>query len=246
MSSVTFQQAKSMFLIFPPGCGGNHLANLLSMHPHFAPRYTHAEYYRNMQDKYKTFFGSRKEDTIAHFSDLQNLQSEVLKNLTSKILAQDKPYVFCSHGVEYSIADTTQLIKPFTDRIFCLFSYPTGMNELVHKRMMTGTWRNGEPPPNFEHVTNLLYRKDIFAKKNKIDPNNIFTLDTDIFYTIKGYDYLHDTIKTNLGIELPSACRGMHSRYLKHSYTVFMETVDNKSGIIYNTSIVNRSTHGYT
>jgi hypothetical protein len=227
MSSITLQQTKSMFLIFPPGCGGNHLANLLSMHPYFAPRYTHAEYYRNMQDKYKTFFGNRKEDTIAHFSDLQNLQSKVLKTFTSKILAQDKPYVFCSHSVEYYIADTTQLIKPFTDRAFCLFSYPTGMNELVYKRMMTGAWRHGESVPHFEHVkSNLMYRKDIFARKCNINPNNIFTLDTDIFYTIKGYDYLHDTIKTNLGIELPITCRGMHSRYLKHSYTAFMETVD--------------------
>ena len=216
-----------MFLIFPPGCGGNHLANLLSMHPHFAPRYTHAEYYRNMQDKYKTFFGNRKEDTIAHFSDLQNLQPELLTTFTSKILGKDKPYIFCSHSMEYYMADITQLIKPFTDRIFCLFSYPTGMNELVYKRMMTGVWRNGESVPHFEHVkSNLMYRKDIFARKCNINPNNIFTLDTDIFYTIRGYDYLHDIIKTNLGIELPIACRGMHSRYLKHSYNAFMETVD--------------------
>jgi hypothetical protein len=222
MTPDIFRQSKSMFLIFPPGCGGNHLSNLLSMHPHFAPRYTHAEYYINMQDKYKTFFCTELKDTIAHFSDLQNLQPKLLTTFTSKILGQDKPYIFCSHTVEYYIADKTQLIKPFTDRIFCLFSYPTGINELVHNRMMTGAWRHGESVPYFEHVKmNLFYRKDIFAKKCNINPNNIFTLDTDIFYTIRGYDYLHDIIKTNLGIELPIACKKLHSRYLKHVYSVY-------------------------
>ena len=85
--------------------------------------------------------------------------------------------------------------------------------------MTTGIWAKGESSISYDKIKiNLLYRKEIFAKKNKIDPNNIFTLDTDIFYTIKGYDYLHDIIKTNLGIELPNICRKMHTQYIKHAY----------------------------
>ena len=224
MSSITLQQPKNMFLIFPPGCGGNHLANLLSMHPHFAPRYTYAEYYRNMQDKYKTYFDifdSLTKTEVAHYCDLQNLQPKVLKTLTSKILSQDKPYIFCSHASEYILCEKP-LLTPFTDKIFCLFSYPTGVNELVYNRMTTGIWAKGESSISYDKIKiNLLYRKEIFAKKNKIDPNNIFTLDTDIFYTIKGYDYLHDIIKTNLGIELPNICRKMHTQYIKHAYLYY-------------------------
>lgn len=220
MTPDIFRQSKNLFLVFPPGTGGNHVANMLSMHPEFEPRYTHENYYEDMVYTYKKIFGGNPKNStscIAHFSDLENLQEQQLMEFESKIVNSKKNYIFCSHAVEYIMKNIEDKLTPYQNRICCLFSNPTGSNSFVNHRMHVGAWYGGEPDDQIHIDINvkLLYNKETFIQRAKIDPNLIFTLDTDLFYSIDGYDYLHDTIKTNLGIELPEICREMHIQYIK-------------------------------
>ena len=226
MTPDIFKQSKNLFLIFPPGCGGNHVANLLSMNPDFESRYTHDNYYEDMKNKYQKLFGYGPEADIggpAHFSDLQNLQMKQLIKFESKIVNSKKPYIFCSHAVEYIIENSQKNLNPYKQRIFCLFSKPTGSNKLVNDRMRNGVWYNGEQDEMHYMGTpvHLLYKKEIFASKANINSDNIFTIDTDLYYSIEGYDYLHETIKTNLGIELSEVCRQLHTQYIKYTQLLF-------------------------
>jgi len=227
MKPDIFRQSKNLFLIFPPGTGGNHFANLLSMHPVFAPRYTHDNYYESVARKYQYFFADNIGNAIhgctAHFSDLENLQLSQLKEFESKILNHKEPYIFCSHAMEYLINNHQGYLNPYKQKIFCLFSKPTGSNKLVNDRMRNGPWHKGESDDmHYQGTTvQLLYEKEIFVRNAKIDSDKIFTIDTDIFYTIDGYDYIYDTIKTNLGFELPEICRKMHTQYIEYSSIIF-------------------------
>jgi len=227
MTPDIFKQSKNLFLVFPPGCGGNHVANMLSMHPDFEPRYTHDNYYEKMIWNYDNFFGSGPEDNggcTAHFCDLENLQKKEIAMFQEKIINSKKPYIFCSHSVEYIQAVQTKLIEPFTDRTICLFSKPTGDNKIVNARMRKGPWHNGEPD-GARFLTTLverLYEKDIFSTYIvKGDKDKIFTVDTDLFYTIEGYDYLFEVFKTNLGVELPEICRKMHTQYINYAQELY-------------------------
>jgi hypothetical protein len=229
MSPELFKQSKNLFLVFPPGCGGNHVANILSMHPDFEPRYTHDNYYEKMIWNYNNFFGSGPEDSegcTAHFSDLENLQKKEITEFESKILSSEKPYIFCSHAVEYLISIQTKLIEPFTDRTVCLFSRPNGRNKIVNARMRKGPWFGGEPEEDRFLTTKIpqLYEKEIFSKHIiKSDRDKVFTVDTDLFYTIEGYDYLVEVFKTNLGIELPEICRKLHTQYIEYEIALYGE-----------------------
>jgi len=227
MTPDIFRQSKNLFLIFPPGTGGNHFANLLSMHPVFAPRYTHLDYYENMAHKYQYFFVDKIEKDLygctAHFSDLDNLQINHLKEFESKIINHKEPYIFCSHVTEYLINNNEGYLNPYEKKIFCLFSKPTGSNELVNDRMNNGPWNSGESGdmPYQDTTVQFLYEKEIFIRNTKIDSDKIFTIDTDIFYNVDGYDYIYDTISINLGIELPEICRKMHTQYIEYSSIIF-------------------------
>jgi len=228
MTPDIFKQSKNLFLVFPPGCGGNHVANMLSMTPDFEPRYTYDNYYEDIVYKYQHFFGSGPEsdvDCTAHFCDLQNLQLKQLIKFESKIVNSKKPYILCSHAVEYIIRNNEKEIELLTDRMFCLFSNPTGSNKLVNDRMHNGGWYNAETDDKMylTYKVKTLYSKEIFAEVAIIDPNKIFTLDTDIFYTVDGYDYIDETVKTHLGIELPKVCRKMHTQYINYAHEFYGE-----------------------
>ena len=228
MTPDIFKQSKNLFLVFPPGCGGNHVANMLSMTPDFEPRYTHDRYYEDMIWNYNNYFGSGPQDPhvfTAHFCDLENLQKKELTEFQSKIVSSKKPYIFCSHAVEYISMDYNNEIQLFTDRIICLFTKPSGSNKLVNDRVHKGAWYNGERD---EHMfldipVSKLYEPNNFIRYNhgKITKDKIFTLDTDIFYSLEGYDYLYDIFNTNLGIQLPEVCRNLHIQYMKYETALF-------------------------
>ena len=227
MTPDIFKQSKNLFLVFSPGCGGNHIANLLSMTPDFEPRYTHDSYYEDMIWNYNNYFGSvpknRNGVVVAHFSDLENLQKKQLTEFESKIVNSKKPYIFCSHAVEYITMDKEiYLIK---DRIICLFSKPTGANKLIYTRMREGAWYNGERDDEMFLTIPIpkLYEIDNFVKYSQIKKDKIFTINTDLLYTIEGYDYIYETFKINLGISLPEVCRMMHTQYIKYAQQVSNE-----------------------
>jgi hypothetical protein len=226
MTPDIFNQSKNLFLVFSPGCGGNHVANLLSMTPDFEPRYTHDNYYENMIWNYDEFFGPGPQDPngcTAHFSDLENLQVKQLTEFESKIINSKKPYIFCSHAVEYIIGNNEKLIQPFTDKIICLFSKPSGSNKLVNNRMYNNAWYEGER----DEFTFLdipvykLYEVENFSRYSGVNKDKIFSLNTDLFYSIEGYDYLYETMKTNLGVELPEVCRKMHIQYINYAQALY-------------------------
>jgi hypothetical protein len=226
MTPDIFKQSKNLFLVFAPGCGGNHVANLLSMTPDFEPRYTHDNYYENMIWNYDEFFGHGPQDPggcTAHFSDLENLQIQQLTEFESKIINSKKPYIFCSHAVEYLDEENFKIIEPFTDKIICLFSKPSGSNKLVNNRMRNNVWYESERDEDKFRTIPIytLYEIENFSMYSGVKKDKIFSLNTDLFYSIEGYDYLHETIKTNLGVELPEVCRKMHIQYINYAQALY-------------------------
>ena len=226
MTLEKLESAKHLFLIFPGGCGGNHLANMLSMNPVFAPRYkiNPNRYSSNVVKDYIRQFSRLSLDgpnATAHFSALENLQPHLLEKETQNILDSKGIYIFCSHAFEFTIREEANQLVSFNDRLFCLFSIPTGKNKLVKSRMDNGLWSKGE---NINQVikegtmkVKELYDPEIFCKVNSISMDQVVLLDTDIFYSIEGYDYLHDLIYENFSITLHPFCRDLHTMYIKYA-----------------------------
>ena len=49
---IDFDEIKNVFVIYPPSCGGNHIANLISLHPSFNPKYVWDNYEKTMLSRY--------------------------------------------------------------------------------------------------------------------------------------------------------------------------------------------------
>ena len=238
---------KNLFLIFPPGTGGNHLANMLSMNRSFSPRFTdipkkskaavpnltainsHEEYVDVMLKSYQFYFDinsiKNKIPSIAHFSDLENLQPQILKKFSTKILNSTGTYIFCAHSNEYAITKYKKYLKDFNKNIYCVLSLPTEKNLLALNRMKNGPWYQEKVLSEYytsEGFSNIIptFFWNVIPEKQKdsyrINKDAIFEMNTDLFYNVSGYEYIAETIKENLGIRLPKCCETMHSLYMKH------------------------------
>ena len=224
MTLEKLESAKHLFLIFPAGCGGNHLANMLSLDPVFAPRYEiNSDIYASTMLQNYTFKFSNTADglnAVAHFSALENLQTNTLDSETQNILDSKGIYIFCSHAFEFTIRNRSKKLENFKNKIFLLFSVPTGKNKLVKSRMDQGPWSKGE---HVDMVTDggkmkltELYDPKTFCKANSVSMDQIVTIDTDRFYSIEGYDYMHNLIYENFSITLHPFCRELHTVYMKY------------------------------
>jgi hypothetical protein len=232
---------KNLFLIFPPGTGGNHLANMISMNPLFAPRFTEFQtikdrllldkrkfnstsYQEQMIELYYNNFSKntepKEEYTVAHFSDLENLQETYIQQYKDKIIESNGIYLFCSHAGEYCNKNRVGLLSDFTNRKFCIFSRPTEDNPIIYKRMLNGKWALGETSQvSLEDVliTDLYNPKYLFRlSQYSIHRQNSFILDTDKFFTVEGFDYVQSVFEQNLNIQLPESCRELHRLYVEY------------------------------
>jgi hypothetical protein len=242
---------KNLFLIFPPGTGGNHLANMISIKRSFSPRFTdipekskaavpnitsvnsHEEYVDAMLKSYQFHFDKTSAPnemrSLAHFCDLQNLQLETLTTFTDKILNNAKTYIFCAHAVEYAIRKYEKRIEDFNNNIYCVFSLPTEKNLLALNRMKNGPWYQEKILSEYytkEGFSNIVptFFWDLIPEEQKdsyrINKDTIFEMDTDLFYTTSGYEYIEQNLKENLGIRLPKCCKIMHTLYIEHQLAV--------------------------
>lgn len=226
MNPATYNQAKNVFLLFPPGAGGNHVANMLSLHDDFEDRYRTKNYQQEMIGKYYYKFElmGRNGEYVAHFSDLENLQPNTFDAHIDYILQTRKKYIFCAHAYEYLSAPG--LLNKFdliTDKIYILFSRPTKANLIAYLRMTTGPWGQ----VNLLDSTDM-YTIDGFLKtgldrfaRTYLDKNKILFIDTDKFYTMDGFDYFQETLGNSFGINLPKICKELHQLYIKHKVLIY-------------------------
>ena len=231
MSPEIYKQAKNVFLIFPPGCGGNHLANMLSFHPDFEPRYQSDSYLEEIIQQYKIKFNTRKVsgkykgDCAVHFSDLENLQPDYFEKYRDIINNTEKKYLFCAHAYEY-IGSLKNLpgIKELDNKIFILFTRPTRRNLIAYFRWSNGPWALGEPLLNNTNIqqqqTINLYTLENFSNLG-INKDNILLLNTDEFYKEDGIEYCNELFKENFNITLTSHCPELHKMYIKEKVHIY-------------------------
>lgn len=231
MSPEIYKQSKNVFLIFPPGCGGNHLANLLSLHPDFEPRYESDDYIADITKQYKTKFTQKRirgkylGDAPVHFSDLENLQDKLFLKNIDKINKTEKKYLFCCHAYEYF--HSVDLLRGFNDlrnKIFILFSRPTRQNMIAYFRWANGPWSLGEPKFNSkniqDNIDNNLYLIENFVKLG-IDESCILPFNTDKFYTVNGVEYCNQLFEENFNITLTSHCPELHQIYMNEKVHIY-------------------------
>jgi len=213
--------AKNLFLIFPPGCGGNHLANMISMNPLFSQRFIGIAYQNRMLYRYRKKFKNNGTQTdIAHFGYLENLHTPEIK-ANKKIIENNTTInIWCSHYDEYF--NNQSKLTMYTDRIIGMMSYPTS-DTIPHSRMTNGPWARGVVNTHdelYEYSSDgILYPKHKLNRTSYISdissPDHIFNINTDVFFTHAGYNYLNNILISQLGCSLPATCNEIHELWVE-------------------------------
>lgn len=107
---------RNIFVIFPPGLGGNHLANLLSTDSRFVTRSNSEDY-------------SRHKENNAHTSPLQNLNIDDIDSILD-----NTSNIFCGHFGESYWLEINRRLKKFKNKQFVIVTMPETQCSIAYRR----------------------------------------------------------------------------------------------------------------
>jgi hypothetical protein len=220
---------KRIYLVFPPGCGGNHLANMIALDDGVEDRFVNVD---EMERHYSHFPPSLTMHPIMHplskkitfkgYQNLRNVDVDAVKSAT-------KTQILCCHAGEIAHSFKTDKFgflpeELLDDSVFILFSYPIE-GSFVHHRHKSGPWVHGEDPDTQTFIIDdpiqldikYGYQKDNFVKawlnfpcRKAIDPDVVFEFDTEGFHGEFGFEYATAYIDHLFGIVLSKDAERMH------------------------------------
>jgi len=155
----------NLFIIYPPGLGGNHLANIISMDDNYLQRSELADYNNNQRD--------------AHFSKIKNLKLDVIKE-NIDILKKGNN-VLCGHCGEYLWFKDDPFFNSdlFKNKKFCVINPPKSINSLAYQRLIK-VLPVYESPYFFQECSTLYSIKYL---SKLFDESDWFFVDSELLFT---------------------------------------------------------------
>lgn len=220
-----------LILLFPPGCGGNHLANLLSLDNQFQKRIQADDYMKGLLEKYvyATF--------NHHVGSLENLRTFVYPNSLEELKSQPGIPIVCSHVIEYynfiQFDSPYDIFTNWSFRDMVVFTFPNE-NSMAYKRFYP--YRYGEAIDNGNSADipmskyKTFYDPDVITaskgfnchKHRHENLRKVIQFDTEKFMTPNGFEYAQNFFQMNYDVVIPSNGRLLHqiwySRILAHIY----------------------------
>lgn len=206
-------------IVFPPGCGGNHLANLLSLHEKFQCRFNSDNYQEDLLTQYS------QSRFNYHMGPLENLRNVDWPATRSYFKSNIGIPIICSHATEYygflEFKQKRDVFLEWSSRNIILFKFPNEESipfkrfynlrhgEGVGSVMTMETYKTYYTPEVFD----LDLSKNRFMLKftgYKSYLNDIVRFDTEKYMDKYGFDYVHSFCLDTYGIDLPSFGEKLH------------------------------------
>lgn len=185
---------ENLFVIFAPGCGGNHLANIISTSNRFTKRYTDDIYHSKL-------------DLRAHPS--KNKNYELAEE--EFIIKQKQNNVFCSHLAEYLISQSLTE-KYLLNRKYVIVESPMPSRNDFFTNRVRGLYPAYQNQYFFEEIS-MLYSIQYFSHLTREHDMTSITVDK-IFS--KDVTPLVDTLNLELGLDLDiGEVKSIHSSWIE-------------------------------
>jgi hypothetical protein len=180
----------NIFLLFSPGTGGNHLANILSLPDKFVSRATVQDYNEHLHSS---------AYANAHYSQIDNLDPDVIETLPAT------GNVLCGHFYSYNRIDMLNLTDKFVNKVLVVIETP--VSGLAYKRYM---YHNDKVRQQLYNEQRLIYtthfiEKYFNQKTVSLPCETIFEHNLDRLYSI---------IKNKLDLDIDkNLCNQMHNKW---------------------------------
>jgi hypothetical protein len=111
---IAIPEHQNLFVLYPPGVGGNHLANMLSLSDDYITRFDLSKY-----DRPINFQGNI---VAHHFSTVPQLDVKIVTDNLETLSKQNN--VFACHWLKYHIFKQSGLLKHFPNRRYVVIQVP--------------------------------------------------------------------------------------------------------------------------
>ncbi len=212
---------KNLFILYPGGCGGNHLANLISTNTKFTPRYPSSNYNEYLLEQYQSkysehYFGPIDNPTsigtdevkglIFHFSEYSNLDQLKSEEQIAKLLENKTINIFNGHEHCYTEIDHDyKNLSKIPDAFWLMISYPKE-NTAPHNRINLYKFTSRKERYEFPFYPSFV--KPINGGV-EVDHTNGLILESEEFFTEYGSQYIRESLKP-LDIDLPPIADTLH------------------------------------
>lgn len=208
---IAVDSFKNLNLVFPGGCGGNHMANMITLNNKFTPRFkAKSNYISEMVENYKKLPYKKLIDKVIYAHFFQEFELEKLRdpNLKKKYYDDNKINTFTGHWFHFFANienDIDELVKDLTDIRWIVMQWPKE-NSIQQKRI-----EKLEMPTAMPEMYRWPFKTDSkhdhFKEAN--DSNGIF-FDSDLLFCKNGSENVRSLLKSKWNIELHSAADEIH------------------------------------
>ena len=209
---------KHLCIMFPGAAGGNHIANMISTIDGFQKFFDSENYIDELVDRYEnvyTRYTGNKQDKISsihgtkvHFTKYNNLDHLKISEEKEKVLNNSQKNILMGHA--HSFYEIIHVAKTFVDRKDCVWLVMTSpdISSLAGKRALEGEF-GILPKEQYRLPTSI-------GRGVKLKETDGFTVDTDLFVTESGWEYLNETLTAKLGLELDIKTKRMHDLWVSN------------------------------
>ena len=199
-----FDTKTNLFVIFAPGLGGNHLANVLSLSKQFHSRVNYDVY---------------NSDSIkAHLPGVgvTNLQLPSIEKELSTLKNQSN--VFCGHWLEYMQLKESSLIDCFPNRSFCIMQIPQRGSLLSNRFLKFNSWGT---PWLFTEVS-ALYNSMKNIKKLFDEPSSTFAHVLPDLLSDQNIELvLNDISRQGISLDIDiNVAQDLHNKWMDKNFTI--------------------------
>jgi hypothetical protein len=188
---------KIIVVLFHPGQGGNHLANIISTSDQIADRFLVDNYRQELEKYYDS------DEKNAHVEGIQNVGVHDIDSLKKYINDNENPVVICGHVPEfYHVQGFIKSLGPIG--IINFENYH--LNDAVRKRI--NDLYNG-----YSDLIEWAYRDDVVSKTFEIDYQDMYTTSANNIFCNNPRDFF-SSFSHELGLNLDiEYCLKLHKKW---------------------------------
>jgi hypothetical protein len=216
---ISFEEIKNVFVIYPPSCGGNHIANLISLHPAFNPKYVWDNYEQTMLVKYIDIYVTKNyhspKSLNVHFDSFQKHINDYEENdeWLSDILSNGKKNVFTGHYTNFHNLFANKRLHQFKNYVGIVLTEPS-IDSIPYRRNQLAGFNEENEYKNYQLPIKFPTTATIPEYTFITESNGIY-INTEEFFTPNGFRMLNAKLLEKFGFSIDSKHQNLHDYWYK-------------------------------